>query len=262
VPEILDRRVTSLPEYFDVVRELGGTSRNRRLWFRGVHNAAYPLVPRLYRSESGAAELLALERDMLDEFRSRSRPLLTAEISSDWEYLFVMQHYGVPTRLLDWSENAFFALYFALSVAAERGFGKDAAVWVIDPARWNCATFSDMQPPGSAVCVGDPDLDDYEPGRELSQMATGAAAMWALYNNPRIAAQRGVFTVLGKEKGSLQDLFEAGDHPETSLARIRLPEAALGNLNDQVRLLGFRESMIYPDLGGLATEIRIGHGLS
>jgi hypothetical protein len=41
-----------------------------------------------------------------------------------------------------------------------------------------------------------------------------------------------------------------------------LPEAALGDLNEQVRLLGFRESMIYPDLGGLATEIRIGHGLS
>jgi hypothetical protein len=138
VPKILDRRVNSLPEFFDVARDLGATSPTWRLWFRGVHDATYSLVPRLYRGGGDAAELLARERDMLDEFRSRSRPLLEGNVYSDWERLFVMQHYGVPTRLLDWSENAFFALYFALA-AAERDRAPDAAVWVLDPARWNPA---------------------------------------------------------------------------------------------------------------------------
>jgi FRG domain len=262
MPELLERPISSLPEFCQATCELGMTSVRRRLWFRGVNNVGYPLVPRLYRSDSEVADLLALEQEMLAEFRSRSRPLLTSEMASDWEYLFVMQHYGVPTRLLDWSENALFALYFALSAAEEKGYPTDAAVWILDPAVWNSEVVPGMKPPGNPVCVDDAVLSDYEPGRELDGMAERAAAMWGLYNNPRIAAQRGVFSVLGRDKRSIQDVFEDGDFPDTTLCRLRLPQDALGEMNEQLRLLGFRESMIYPDLGGLATEIRVEQGLA
>jgi len=248
-------------EYLEATHELGIDSARRRLWFRGVHDARYALVPRLYRSDAGVEELQALEREMFAEFRSRSRSLVAPDIASDWERMFVMQHYGVPTRLLDWSENAFYALYFAVSGAAERGFAGDAAVWVIDPAGWNSEIFPTMQPPGNALCVGEATLDPYEPGRPLEELGESAAALWGLYNNPRITAQRGVFTVFGRSKSSLQDLFAAQGFAENVLVCLRLPKSILGELNDQVRLLGFRESMIYPDLGGLATEIRVEHGL-
>ncbi|HEX3362301.1 MAG TPA: FRG domain-containing protein [Solirubrobacterales bacterium] len=262
MPELLERLISTLPEFCQVTSELGTTSAGRRLWFRGVHNGGHALVPRLYRSDSEAADLLALEKDMLAEFRSRSRSLVTREVVSDWEHLFVMQHYGVPTRLLDWSENALFALYFALSIAAERGYPTDAAVWVLDPAAWNREVVPGMESPGKALCIGDAGLDDYEPGRDLDRMAERAVAMWGLYNNPRIAAQRGVFTVLGRDKRPLDQVFEAGNFPAATLSRLRIPQAALGEINEDLRLLGFRESMIYPDLGGLATEIRVEHGLA
>jgi hypothetical protein len=226
MPELLERPISSLPEFCQATYELGMASARRRLWFRGVNNVDYPLVPRLYRSDSEVADLLALEGEMLAEFRSRSRPLLTSEMASDWEHLFVMQHYGVPTRLLDWSENALFALYFALSAAEQKGYPTDAAVWILDPAVWNREVVPGMKSPGNPVCVGDAVLGDYEPGR------------------------------------SLQAVFEEGDFPATTLRRLRLPREALGELNEQLRLLGFRESMIYPDLGGLATEIRVEQGLA
>jgi len=262
MPELLERSIRTLPDFCQVTCDLGTTSAGRRLWFRGVHDATHALVPRLYRSDSEAADLLALEQDMLAEFRSRSRSLVTTEVVSDWEHLFVMQHYGVPTRLLDWSENAMFALYFALSVAAARGYPTDAAVWVLDPAAWNRAVDPVMEAPGRALCIGDAGLDDYEPGRDIDGMAERAAAIWGLYNNPRIAAQRGVFTVFGRDKSPLDQVFEAGDFPDGTLCRLRIPREALGEINDDLRLLGFRESMIYPDLGGLATEIRVEHGLA
>jgi len=189
VSTLLDRPISSLPEYLEATRELGVRSARRHLWFRGVHDARYALVPRLYRSDAGVEELQALEREMFAEFRSRSRSLLAPDIASDWERMFVMQHYGVPTRLLDWSENAFYALYFALSGAAERGFTTDAAVWVMDPASWNRGVFPTMHAPGSALCVGEAALDSYEPGRPPEEMGDGAAALWGLYNNPRITAQ-------------------------------------------------------------------------
>jgi hypothetical protein len=232
------------------------------LWFRGVRDVAHTLVPRLFRGDADAPALLAAESDMLDQFRTRSRPLLDEPISDDWEYLFVMQHYGVPTRLLDWSENALLALYFALSGAAKTDFAADAAVWILDPALWNSETFTSMSPPGKALYASDDALNNYEPKREIDNMGAGIAAMYALYNNPRIAAQQGVFTVFGKVKDSMESHFEANDFPQGALTQIELPQSKLGELNKEVRLLGFRESMIYPDLDGLATEIRLGQGLA
>ncbi|MCB5383968.1 FRG domain-containing protein [Blautia glucerasea] len=49
-------------------------------------------------------------------------------------WLTMMQHYGLPTRLLDWSESPLVALYFALS---EKKDDIDAAVWIMNPMKLN-----------------------------------------------------------------------------------------------------------------------------
>ncbi len=54
-----------------------------------------------------------------------------------WEWYFLMQHYGAPTRLLDWTGNPLVALYFAIVDQEVHGKNRDAAVWVFDPWEWN-----------------------------------------------------------------------------------------------------------------------------
>jgi hypothetical protein len=257
-----EKTIGDLNEYLDAVQAIGSESPTGTLWYRGTRDASYSLLPRLYRSDGTAADLLVAEQEMLAQFRSRSRPLLSHQLGSAWEFLFVMQHYGVPTRLLDWSENALLALYFALSGASAKDFTSDAAVWVLDPAIWNVHTFPGMTSPGGALHADDDSLHNYAPERELDNMALNAAAMYALYNNPRITAQRGVFTVFGREKLSMEQLLENnGELPKKTLTRLLLPASSLADMNTQVRTLGFRESMIYPDLEGLAKEIRTEQGL-
>jgi hypothetical protein len=253
--------VESLNAYLDAVADINAASSTQTLWYRGASNAGHALKPRLYRSPGDAADLLAVESEMLAQFRSRSGPLLREEVRTDWGFLFIMQHYGVPTRLLDWSENAFLALYFALSIAASKDYPTDAAVWVLDPASWNLQTFPGMDSPGRALHAEDSSLNNFSPKRELNSMSGGAAAMFALYNNPRITAQRGVFTVFGRENLSMEDMLANGSFADQTLTRLRFPQTALSDLNEQIRVLGFRESMIYPDLEGLASEIRTEKGL-
>ena len=80
-------------------------------------------------------DLLALEQEMMARFAERARPFHDLRSLSQWDQLFLMQHYRVPTRLLDWSENPLVALYFALQSADQTTghLADDAAVWVLRP---------------------------------------------------------------------------------------------------------------------------------
>ena len=81
------------------------------LWFRGHINADWKLTPKLYRKPFIGAD----ENEIRHEFQSRALQLIQTRLPANkWEWYFLMQHYGVPTRLLDWTENALIAMYFAV----------------------------------------------------------------------------------------------------------------------------------------------------
>jgi hypothetical protein len=105
--------------------------------FRGQPGAYGNLVPSLARAFPGARSEAALgaERRLLRQFRESHQRLLTKadeivriehiQEGRDLRCLSVMQHYEVPTRLLDWTTNFWIALYFACSSHLEQ----DAELW-------------------------------------------------------------------------------------------------------------------------------------
>src|SRR4051812_49396847 len=84
----------------------------RTMIFRGVAKSSYKLVPSLGRQASKTPEdLLKFEYVLLLEFRRRALPYLKVVPSSDLDWTFLAQHYGIPTRLLDWTTNPLVAMY-------------------------------------------------------------------------------------------------------------------------------------------------------
>ena len=109
-----------------------------------------------------------------------------------------MQHCGVPTRLLDWTENPYIALYFALATAKRDDTDKyltDAAIWVLDPVNSKALDFD--KPVGIITPPDDELLNGYLPSKGPTRRKPEAVALYGAHNSPRIVAQRGTFCLFG-----------------------------------------------------------------
>ncbi len=264
--ELQTMTIRTLGEFTNFVYGLTRDAKDIH-WYRGCEKAGHALLPGLYRHplKTTVGELLDLEKEMLAWFTLRSVPYLTRELPLPWDRLFMMQHYRMPTRLLDWTENPFIALYFALRGsdsepdAGEGSTGDSAAVWILRPDHWNAMVFQrTAQKPFlfSPGDEGDPDglLDGYEPGKEVPSDLP--VAIYGSYSNPRIVAQRGTFVVFGRDTRPMEKLFEAEKFPDGVLAKLEMPKETKSEVLRSLLAIGITDSVIFPDLEGLAMEAR------
>ena len=256
MPKIAIYRPTSLPGYMQVVQTLQRHARHP-LWFRGNGRLNHKLVPTLYRHKKipTMGGFGILERQLMARFRQRSMPYHSRDLRDDWEALFFMQHYGVPTRLLDWTENPLVALHFALMFS--RGASSrpsPSIVWVLDPFAWNRTALAHVSYNGGPLTTEDEDLKGYAP--KTATMGNYPVALYGAHNSPRIVAQQGVFTIFGANKNPMEKLVTKGLFPPRSLAAIVVSAMRVRHMRQSLLEQGMTETVVFPDLEGLAKETK------
>jgi hypothetical protein len=119
-------KVTSLSQFIEDVRKIRqfwNVPAHKELWFRGEGKKHETILrPKLYRPPKDRGmkpvpELLEIENRLYDDFQRCGVQLCEEKIEEEdreWNWYFLMQHHGGPTRLLDWSDGALMALHFAL----------------------------------------------------------------------------------------------------------------------------------------------------
>lgn len=276
-PNVIE--VVSLSSFTKCVEEAlkesraGGTDDfHRNNWYRGHGLRSFSLKPSLYRHPklTKSGDLLDLESRMIREFRRQGTlhdiPSLKKHEDEQIDTLCYMQHYGVPTRLLDWTSNPFIALYFALT-DAERAktkgkYSQPASVWILNPWAWNQASLDQVSygeqgpvPPDSGTLNSYLPRLDYDASAKAG-MYEDPVAILGTANNARMFAQKGVFTIFGKSTDPMDKIFNSKNYPPEALIELVVKEDYIETLLKDLLCIGYTDSVAYPDHQGLALEIK------
>lgn len=213
------------------------------IWYRGINNADYKLDSGLFRLQisNDVKDYISLEQQMYNYFKSLGALLHSGE--EGWKLLYTMQHHGVRTRLLDWTESFAVALFFAIS--NWNGCDK-AVIWMLNPLKLN------MESTGNEEILSPIKMDYRIMFQNPSQRTI---AIYPIKNNLRIAAQHGVFTVQGNSLQSLEDEFKSSLIDKGKMKKIELPIEIREDAICYLRHNGINYFSLFPDLDGLAKHI-------
>lgn len=212
-----------------------------RVWFRGQRKASWDLQPSLVRGLDPTKRVQA-EALYIKTFKQNALAYTPHPPATEWAWLFLMQHYRAPTRLLDWSESPLVGLYFA----SEQGPTDDeehGALWCLLPRELNARANINMDLEADLPFFEVDDyLDSYLPSNvakdtvtDLEPVAAGAQRRFS-----RLFAQLGVFTITHRRKQNIED----GDH----VAKIILPLTVKAHIRRQLALLGITRLSLFPEL--------------
>lgn len=288
--------VKSVSHYIDAIKStfehLNDPNEVTPLWFRGEGRSDWttPLCPKAYRIYGGPLDKPEFNNHVFQEWESVERNI-KATFSREahrfmlrnlippesWNLYFLMQHYGLKTRLLDWTENALIALFFAVNERFDSLY--DGRVWILAPHRLNKHTTKyACGIPVSAIAVPE----------EVKEVTTGITVKRGLVNmndlchryltldmkkyvlypgrlntrffplaiypsllDERMANQQSCFTIFGDE---VNGLLLAENH-YTFLQSIVIEGNKKESIKEELRWLGITYKSINPDLDGLCKSI-------
>lgn len=198
-------------------------------YYRGHSRMSYELVPKAgrepYRSRAMG------DRRMFDTWKLHGVAFLSSSPRefTDWDMLAIAQHYGLATRLLDWTFNPLTAAFFAV-VSSDGTIDEesDAAVY----AHWSSRPFVDVTQNGPF---------DYEGIHRLAPSSV----------TPRIGRQGGIFTLHGPPSLRLDDHLPDGDR----LERLVIKRTCRRQFAIQLSHYGVNRMSLFPDLDGLSAHI-------
>jgi hypothetical protein len=247
------KRVTTLSQYVAAVRAIERRWKTRGrttpAWFRGQTSSEWSLLPGLYREPGSSLRVRPeLEREITRDFNLYAGPYLTVQGShSALERLFIMQHHGLQTRLLDWTESHLVALFFAVVGFSSVG---DAAVFALDP--WRLNEFSIGQ--RTVPTVEHPSALQYALGDAHERIdrlvpAEHPMAVRPPHQTARIQAQNGFFTIHGHAQVPLEEL------PFKGLSKIIIASEKKKDMLQDLVGAGVSPRTLFPDLVGLCQDI-------
>ncbi len=216
-------------------------------WWRGQSVSTWQLQPSVFRVDDPGH---SYEQNIAQHFmlgaRSRHQNCPDDHDASNW--LFLMQHYGLPTRLLDWTQSILVAAHFA--VRHEKYDHEDGAVWALKGTALNQEQVGNPQ---YLSPVGSPARDLF---REALGVHKGKPSNCIVATNShqtdiRMMVQLSEFTLHGTS-APIEEL----PNNDKFLMQFIIPKAEKPALRGLLTAFGISESSLFPDLAHLAADLK------
>lgn len=255
-----DRRISSvvqLPQRVrDDERRLG---EQPKIWYRGLTDVAYQLLPTLHRLKIPVDR----EMDLMNRFKKNAHQFLDQRPQGEWEWMLIMRHHGLPSRLMDWTESPLIGFYFSVFEEPPTGGNQDetdSVLWCLLPTQLNDFASGGLLPADVVpmfsdereISTHDEFLENYRPSRVsrlTSQEKVPPAAAISICTTKRIQAQQGVFTIHHSHTTPLEAVGD-GSH----IWRYLIPAECKMQIREELRRLGVNRLTIFPELDNVAQE--------
>ena len=275
--------IDSLSRYIEAIEKLKSyyqsgifmnNSTANSFLYRGLCDNSYDLLPSVFRKCEDCfdnnkvvnAKYLSwtTEKGLLLSFIHEASNILDIPTTDFGHWVEYAQHYGVPTRLLDWSSNPLVALYFACRDKTDT----DAVVWTLHGQNYKRFLGANIQvPENKTVREIITDLLDGDTSVEYPILYT------PYYVDSRISAQKSYFMVWGAKQESLEKMLFSEQY------QMNLPEQddgvrffgvsqqedfyfkfCIGAIHKQVLLheldvVGINEKTLFPGLDGIGRYV-------
>jgi len=255
--------IHTLDEFTSEVKNLISKSKNgfnttTLPWFRGQSDEKWELTPSIYRMNGKGAQ----EREMIRDFILNNNFKKQKNNNTNLELLFLMQHHGMPTRLLDWSESFLIALYFAVMNFRNES---NSAVWAFFPWELNEVVLPNIKGFNNGDRTVPTSLDKRLKGYEINPLKFDRQvkeeyplAIRPLRTSDRITAQKGMFTIHGFKRDSLNTMVKelnSKNIKQIDLIKIIISGKAKLSILKELYISGITHSLIFPELEGICQEI-------
>lgn len=243
--------------------------------FRGHSNhEKYSLLPGVFRWRDisvghSVSEYSQMEYNILHDFISEAHRFIKDVPEGDISaWLEIAQHFGVPTRLLDFTENPLVALYFACTGSPEA----DASVWIVNEPAYNKKFFSEpplihslkSQSVVAQIVQQEIVYQDYQQHTGNLQYIQWPWIYKPYYRKERMHLQSSYFMIWGADRRPLTSFMNANEY---------MVEEQVDNTNNgiiccvcisankkkellrQLNLCGINEKYIYPGIDGVGRHI-------